>query len=69
MEILRKEGLGGFDDHPDKILGYAIAEQVKKDDGFRTKTEEFDQLTGLLIEKIYEQSPDLEQVLEEYGKM
>ena len=67
MEVMKGEGLGGFEDHPDKILGYAIASFSSEDDGFRMKIEELTCQTAVLLPKIYNQAPDLEKALEEYG--
>lgn len=63
-----KEGLGGFEDHPDKILTYAVELYSSADEGFQMKFEQLTQLTGELINKIYVQAPDLNTYLEEFGK-
>ena len=64
---MKKEGLDGFEDHPDKILGCATQSYLE-DDGFRMKMEELFRQVGELLTKIYNHDPDVEKAFEELGK-
>ena len=65
---MKKEGLDGFEDHPDKILGYAMSLFGSKDEGYRMKLEKLISQTMILLDKIFLQDPDLEKAIEEFGK-
>lgn len=68
VEVLKKEGLDGFEDHPDKILGYAIVSYMRKDDGYRMKIEELIRGARQLVKRIYERGLCLQLYIEEYGR-
>lgn len=65
---MKKEGLDGFEDHPDKILAYAMSSFASKDEGYRMKLEKLTNQTMGLLDKIFLRDPDLEKAIEEFGK-
>lgn len=65
---MREEGLGTFEDHPDKILSFAVTEYSKTDSDFKAKIAALDAQTAELIEKIFHQHLDLEEAFEAFGK-
>lgn len=63
-----REGLGNFDDHPEKILEYAKFVYMKSDDEFRNKISVLNAQGRMAHEKLQNQSEDVSDFIAAIGK-
>lgn len=65
---MKQEGLDGFEDHPEKILGRALIEYCKQDEGFLQKIRNYAMEVFEVSRKIQEDDPSAKESLEQFGK-
>ena len=68
MKVLSEGGLGSFEDHPDKILGAAVAKYNKVDPAFPKKYVQLEAENMRVMQKLFQNAPDKDKAIEEFGK-
>lgn len=66
-ELAIKEGLAEFEDHPDKILEYAVA-QYSQDETLKGLMVQLETEFADVFNKILQQNPNVDSMIEEVGK-
>eukprot|EP00331_Platyophrya_macrostoma_P003441 CAMPEP_0176421338 /NCGR_PEP_ID=MMETSP0127-20121128/9111_1 /TAXON_ID=938130 /ORGANISM="Platyophrya macrostoma, Strain WH" /LENGTH=454 /DNA_ID=CAMNT_0017802043 /DNA_START=14 /DNA_END=1378 /DNA_ORIENTATION=- len=67
-DVLRAEGLDGFEDHPEKILAYAVTHFEKIDPAFRMSYDKLETQNTQAMGKIFEMALDRERAIDDIGK-
>lgn len=66
--VSERAGIGGYEDHPQKITKYACSVFLKMDEDFRKRKCRLDTQYRDALKKVYQQDENIERIIAEFGK-